>query len=390
MVQLLLPIIYISFISLGLPDSLLGSAWPSMYPALGVPVSYAGLISMIISFGTIVSSLNSDRLTRALGTGKVTALSVAMTAAALFGFSVSTQFWMLCLWAIPYGLGAGAVDATVSGLGAQAHLSLLAALTSTLSAILNSTSTLFTMDFYAKIDKRADERKLVRVGKLASLVIIVIAALWAPQIGRFGSLLKYYQEMLSYIAPPVVAAFLMGVFSRRANGRGAFAGLIAGLVVAAAMLLWRTEIFGGMHFLLIVPFWTSFLIRTYAWIFILSGKGIPALLASLGLEDVRLINTPWAVLIGIVYGYLPLMVFPIYVSLEKLDKAAAGSVDPDTTNKVLIPKIIRERYPDLDESQVEELRQQVVVDSVIKNGEVREVGDELGPYRALTVIRSVR
>ena len=67
MVQLLLPIIYISFISLGLPDSLLGSAWPSMYPVLGVPVSYAGLISMIISFGTIVSSLNSDRLTRALG-----------------------------------------------------------------------------------------------------------------------------------------------------------------------------------------------------------------------------------------------------------------------------------------------------------------------------------
>ena len=72
--------------------------------------------------------------------------------------------------------------------------------------------------------------------------------------------------------------------------------------------------------LVIVPFWTSFLIRTYAWIFILSGKGIPALLASLGLEDMRLINTPWAVLIGIVYGYLPLMVFPIYVSLEKLDK----------------------------------------------------------------------
>ena len=114
MVQLLLPIIYISFISLGLPDSLLGSAWPSMYPALGVPVSYAGLISMIISFGTIVSSLNSDRLTRALGTGRVTALSVGMTAAALFGFSVSGQFWMLCLWAIPYGLGAGSVDAALN------------------------------------------------------------------------------------------------------------------------------------------------------------------------------------------------------------------------------------------------------------------------------------
>ena len=114
MIQLLLPIIYLAFISLGLPDSLLGSAWPSMYPLLGVPVSYAGILSMIISFGTIVSSLNSDRLTRALGTGKVTAFSVGMTAAALFGFSISTQFWMLCLWAVPYGLGAGSVDAALN------------------------------------------------------------------------------------------------------------------------------------------------------------------------------------------------------------------------------------------------------------------------------------
>ena len=114
MIQLLLPIIYLAFISLGLPDSLLGSAWPSMYPLLGVPVSYAGILSMIISFGTIVSSLNSDRLTRALGAGRVTAISVGMTAAALFGFSVSTQIWMLCLWAVPYGLGAGSVDAALN------------------------------------------------------------------------------------------------------------------------------------------------------------------------------------------------------------------------------------------------------------------------------------
>lgn len=114
MIQLLLPIIYLAFISLGLPDSLLGSAWPSMYPLLGVPVSHAGILSMIISFGTIVSSLNSDRLTRALGAGKVTAISVGMTAAALFGFSISTQFWMLCLWAVPYGLGAGSVDAVLN------------------------------------------------------------------------------------------------------------------------------------------------------------------------------------------------------------------------------------------------------------------------------------
>lgn len=114
MFQLLLIIIYLSFISLGLPDSLLGSAWPTMYPQLGVPVSYAGIISMIIAVGTIISSLQSDRLTRRLGTGKVTAISVAMTAAALFGFSISGSFWQLCLWAIPYGLGAGSVDASLN------------------------------------------------------------------------------------------------------------------------------------------------------------------------------------------------------------------------------------------------------------------------------------
>lgn len=114
MVQLLLVIIYISFISLGLPDALLGSAWPSMYREMGVPVSYAGIISMIISFGTIISSLQSDRLTKKLGAGMVTAVSVAMTAAALFGFSVSGSFLALCLWAVPYGLGAGSVDAALN------------------------------------------------------------------------------------------------------------------------------------------------------------------------------------------------------------------------------------------------------------------------------------
>ena len=114
MFQLLLPIIYLAFISLGLPDSLLGSAWPSMYPQLSVPVSYAGVLSMIISVGTIVSSLNSDHLTRRLGTGRVTAFSVGLTAAALLGFSVSPSFGALCLWAVPYGLGAGSVDAALN------------------------------------------------------------------------------------------------------------------------------------------------------------------------------------------------------------------------------------------------------------------------------------
>ena len=130
---------------------------------------------------------------------------------------------------------------------------MLAALTSTLSAILNSASTLFTMDFYAKADKKADQKKLVRVGKISALVIIVIATLWAPNIERFGSLLKYYQEMLSYISPPIVATFLMGVFVKRTNARGAFAGLLSGLALAIFLVFFRHQIFGDMHFLFIVP-----------------------------------------------------------------------------------------------------------------------------------------
>ena len=114
MIHLLLAIIYLAFISLGLPDALLGSAWPTMYSEFDVPVSYAGIISMIIALGTIISSLQSDRLTRKLGTGKVTAISVAMTAIALLGFSSSHTFWMLCVWAVPYGLGAGSVDAALN------------------------------------------------------------------------------------------------------------------------------------------------------------------------------------------------------------------------------------------------------------------------------------
>ena len=114
MYSMLLAIIYFAFISLGLPDALVGSGWPVMHQDLGVPVSYAGFITMTIAIGTILSSLQSDRLTRKLGTGLVTTLSVALTAVALLGFSVSTEFWMLILWAIPYGLGAGAVDAALN------------------------------------------------------------------------------------------------------------------------------------------------------------------------------------------------------------------------------------------------------------------------------------
>ena len=114
MVSLLLAVIYVSFISLGLPDSLLGAGWPVMQGALDVPLSFAGLVSMTIAGGTIISSLMSERLTKKLGAGQVTAASALMTALALLGFSFSTEFWMLLLWAIPYGLGAGAVDAALN------------------------------------------------------------------------------------------------------------------------------------------------------------------------------------------------------------------------------------------------------------------------------------
>lgn len=114
MVNLLLAIIYLAFVSLGLPDALLGAAWPMMHLQFGVPVSYMGVVSVIISLGTIASSLLSDRMTRRWGAGKVTAVSVLATALALLGFSWGNSFWLLCLLAIPYGLGAGGVDAALN------------------------------------------------------------------------------------------------------------------------------------------------------------------------------------------------------------------------------------------------------------------------------------
>ncbi|MBW3082312.1 MFS transporter [Bifidobacterium phasiani] len=118
MASLLLAIIYLAFVSLGLPDALLGSAWPTMYRQFDVPVSFAGGISMTIAACTIVSALLSDRLTLRFGAGRVTAASVAMTALALFGFSVSPNYWLLLVFALPYGLGAGGVDAALNNYAA--------------------------------------------------------------------------------------------------------------------------------------------------------------------------------------------------------------------------------------------------------------------------------
>lgn len=114
MFSLLILIIYVAFISLGLPDALLGSAWPIMHLEMNVPISYAGIVSMVTSLGTIISSLFSDRLTKRFSTAKVTAFSVMLTAIALLGFSLSSKYYMLIIWAIPYGIGAGGVDASLN------------------------------------------------------------------------------------------------------------------------------------------------------------------------------------------------------------------------------------------------------------------------------------
>ena len=114
MASILIAIIYLAFVSMGLPDALLGSAWPTIYGSMGVPVSWAGFVTIIMAGGTVVSSLLSDGLLRRFGTGLVTVVSTLMTAVALFGFSVSSAFWHLILWAIPYGLGAGSIDAALN------------------------------------------------------------------------------------------------------------------------------------------------------------------------------------------------------------------------------------------------------------------------------------
>ncbi|MDR3070042.1 MAG: MFS transporter, partial [Propionibacteriaceae bacterium] len=110
----LLVIIYLAFISLGLPDSLLGAAWPSMYLSIGADQSSAGIASFVVCGGTIISALFSNRLVHRFKTGSVMVVSVSMTAVALFGISAASSMIAVCLWAVPLGLGAGCVDAVLN------------------------------------------------------------------------------------------------------------------------------------------------------------------------------------------------------------------------------------------------------------------------------------
>ena len=132
---------------------------------------------------------------------------------------------------------------------------MISALTSTLSATLSSVSTLFTMDFYSRIDKSADNKKLVKVGRLTSLTVLILAVIWAPFIASFDSLVAYYQEIVSYLAPPIVGTFFLGLFWKRSNEFGALWGLISGILIAAILMITKyvLDLTIPYHFLLIAP-----------------------------------------------------------------------------------------------------------------------------------------
>ena len=132
---------------------------------------------------------------------------------------------------------------------------MVSALTSTLSATLSSVSTLFTMDFYSKINPNADSKKLVLVGRITAIIMLIIAVSWAPFIAKFDSLVSYYQEIVSYIAPPIVGTFFLGLFWKRTNSQGAFIGLMSGLIMAAIMMIakYGYSIDPGIHFLIMAP-----------------------------------------------------------------------------------------------------------------------------------------
>lgn len=132
---------------------------------------------------------------------------------------------------------------------------MISALTSTLSATLSSVSTLFTMDFYSRFFPNTSSKKLVRVGRITSLTVLLIAIFWAPLIRQFDSLVSYYQEVVSYLAPPVVGTFFTGLFWKRSNEKGAIWGLISGLIIASALMAvkYLAGIAVPLHFLMMAP-----------------------------------------------------------------------------------------------------------------------------------------
>jgi len=172
-----------------------------------------------------------------------TELIAGSTLKSTFGINTDQVYPRLIVKLLPVGLIGLILAAMIS------------ALTSTLSATLSSVSTLFTMDFYQRWDKNADSQKLVKVGRITFLVVLVIAIFWAPFIQKFDSLVSYYQEVVSYLAPPIVGTFFLGLFWKRSNEKGALWGLISGILVAAIIMVlkYAMDVSIPYHFLLIAP-----------------------------------------------------------------------------------------------------------------------------------------
>jgi SSS family solute:Na+ symporter len=179
-----------------------------------------------------------------LGTPLPSEIIDGNTLRSTYGIEVNEVYPRLILRLLPVGLIGLMIAVMIS------------ALTSTLSATLNSVSTLFTMDFYRSWRPSANGKELVRVGQITSLIALIIAVLWAPLISKFASLVAYYQEFASYLAPPIVGTFLMGLFWKRSTKNGAFAGLMSGLAMSLIIMVLKFGfgIVAPFHFLLWVPF----------------------------------------------------------------------------------------------------------------------------------------
>jgi len=160
-----------------------------------------------------------------------------------YGINTDEVYPRLILELLPVGL-IGLILATM-----------VSALTSTLSATISSASTLFTMDFYKKMRPDADSKTLVKVGRITAFAVLILAMMWAPFIQKFDPLVAYYQEVISYLAPPVVGAFFIGLFWKRSNANGAFLSLISGLIMAAVIMFWKyvLKMDIGLHFLILAP-----------------------------------------------------------------------------------------------------------------------------------------
>ena len=213
---MLLFIIYLGFVSLGLPDALFGAAWPILQPRFDVPLSYAGFVTMTVAGGTILASLFSDRLTFRFGAAKVTAFSVGTTAVALLGFSFSTQFWMLLFWAVPLGLGAGAVDAALNNFVAlhfaSRHMSWLHCFWG-----LGASVSPYIMGFWLSRDLRWD-RGYLTVGLIQAILTAVLflsLPLWkkAAVLGRGDDVRTAPKTMKEIVRLPGIFYVLFGFFA---------------------------------------------------------------------------------------------------------------------------------------------------------------------------------